>query len=84
MVRIYRSKPQLTSKDLEEKKEMLDKQSFITSLQKGLGYTEGDKPIASTNLCYPEKKWNRTTRLPRLKALLELGLAGIRKALRES
>jgi hypothetical protein len=35
MARIYRSTPQLTSKDLEEKKEMLDKQSFITSLQKG-------------------------------------------------
>lgn len=56
MARIYRSTPQLTSKDLEEKKEMLDKQSFITSLQKGgLGSTEGDEPIASTNLCYPEK-----------------------------
>lgn len=57
MVRIYWSTPQLTSKDLEEKKEMLDEQSFITSLQKGgLGYTEGEEPIASTNLCYPEKK----------------------------
>lgn len=44
---------------------MLDEQSFITSLQKGgLGYTEGDEPIASTNLCYPEKKMKQNYKVP--------------------